>query len=105
MRSFVLSAEAFQDIDEIWEFIAGDNPDAADRMRDQLFEAFRKLARRPLMGRFRPELTSRQVRFWPVNPYLVIYDARVQPIEVVRVVHGARDLGRLLRRETRTPSA
>ena len=40
MKDYRLSPQAYQDIDEIWEFIARDNLDAADRVRDRIFEAF-----------------------------------------------------------------
>ncbi len=40
MKGFRLSPQAYQDTDEIWEFIALDNLDAADRVRDKIFEAF-----------------------------------------------------------------
>lgn len=44
MSDFRLSPHAFQDIDSIWEYIAQDNLDAADRLRDEFFDAFEKLA-------------------------------------------------------------
>jgi plasmid stabilization system protein ParE len=40
MKGFWLSPQAYQDIDKIWEFISQKNLDAADRVRDRIFEAF-----------------------------------------------------------------
>ena len=48
MTGYILHLEAYADIDEIWEFIAQDNLDAADRIRDEIFEAIRHLVPSPV---------------------------------------------------------
>ena len=48
------------------------------------------------MGHTRDDLTSRPVRYWAVRSYMVVYKPDGRPLEIVRVVHGARDLPRLL---------
>jgi plasmid stabilization system protein ParE len=50
------------------------------------------LAKRPQLGHVRDDLGVPSLRFWPVGSYLVIYLAVRQPIEIVAVVHGARDM-------------
>ena len=50
MSGYVLGGDAEQDLDEIWEYIAEDSVDAADRLMAKLFEAFEELARSPRMG-------------------------------------------------------
>jgi plasmid stabilization system protein ParE len=50
MNRYVLSVDAEFDLDEIWEYIAHDNLDAADRWIVKLFDAFDSLARTPKMG-------------------------------------------------------
>jgi toxin ParE1/3/4 len=47
------SPEAENDLDEIWWYIAQDNPDSADKLLDEIDEASRKLARFTNMGRNR----------------------------------------------------
>ncbi|MBK9778004.1 MAG: hypothetical protein IPP62_16870 [bacterium] len=42
------------------------------------------------------DLTSRPVRFFPVYSYLVVYSANARPIEIVRVLGGAQDVGAIL---------
>jgi antitoxin ParD1/3/4/toxin ParE1/3/4 len=96
MSSFKLSPQAFRDIDEIWEFIAGDNLDAADRVRDEIFSACEKLAEMPGMGHQREDLADEPLRFWGVYSYLIIYRPDSRPLEIVRVLHGARDIPTLL---------
>ena len=96
MKGFRLSPQAYQDTDEIWEFIALDNLDAADRVRDKIFEAFEKLAEMPGMGHLRENLAEEPLRFWPVYSCLIIYRPDSRPLEIVRVLHGARDVRNLL---------
>lgn len=91
-RGFVLSPLARRDLIDIWEHIALDNIDAADRLVDELEEAMKQLASMPEMGHFRDELADRSHRFWPVAKYLVVYHHATKPLEVVRVLHGARDV-------------
>jgi plasmid stabilization system protein ParE len=96
MSDFRLSPQAFRDIDEIWEFIADDNLDAADRVRDEIFAACGKLAETPGMGHLREDLADEPLRFWRVHSYLIIYRPASRPLEIVRVLHGARDIATIL---------
>lgn len=92
MREYVLSAAAELDLDTVWEYIAEDNVDAADRWIDKLFDAFEALAQVPGMGHKREDLTSFPVLFWPVGAYLIIYRTQSQWIEIVALTQGARDI-------------
>ncbi len=96
MGGFKLSPEALSDIEEIWEFISNDNLDAADRVRDEIFNACDKLADVPGMGHLRTDLAQEPLRFFPVYSYLIIYRPDAKPLEIVRVLHGARDVAQLL---------
>ena len=96
MSSFKLSPEAFQDIEGIWDFIAEDNVDAADRVREEIFSACEMLAAVPGMGHLRQDLADEPLRFWPVYSYPINYRPEVTPLEIVRVLHGARDVKHLL---------
>jgi len=98
MRGYALGADADHDLDDIWEYIAEDSGDAADRLMTKLFGAFEELARTPGMGHKRADLTQLPVLFWPVGNYLVIYRAEGTPIEVVAIAHGKRDIPEFLRR-------
>ena len=92
-----LTPSAQQDVDQIADFIAADNVDAALRVLDALEEAFRQLAERPGMGHTRADLTARPVKFWGVYSYLIVYDQASSPLTVVAVLHGARDVEDLLK--------
>ena len=97
MNGYRLSLDAAQDLDDIWEFIAGeylDNIDTADRFIDRLEESLHRLVDNPFMGRERPDLAA-DVRSLVVDNYLIIYRPAALGIDVVRIVRGSRDLSRL----------
>jgi plasmid stabilization system protein ParE len=97
MSSYVLGSDADLDLDEIWDHIARDSIDAADRWIGKLFDAFEILGRTPGIGHRREDLTQYPVRFWPVGSYLIIYRAERSPIEIVAVTQGSRDIPTFLR--------
>src|SRR5437588_12825182 len=90
MTGYTLHLEAYADIDEIWEFIAQDNLDAADRVRDEIFEAIRRLVPFPRQGHRRADLTSRRLRFQIVRDYLIAYAPDAVPLLVVAILDGRR---------------
>jgi toxin ParE1/3/4 len=85
------TARAELDLEEIWFFIAQDDPAAADRLLDTFEEKLRLLAGNPQMGPARPDIAP-ELRYLPVGNYLFLYRLIDGGIELVRVVHGARDL-------------
>lgn len=83
--------QAAADILEIWAYIAEDSPDAADRWVDGLDQKFALWATQPLIGRVRDELAP-NLRCMPIGRYVVFYMPLPDGIDVVRVLHGARDV-------------
>ena len=90
MTGYVFHPEAYADLEDIWEFIADDNLDAADRVREEIHEAIRGLVPFPHQGHKRPDLTSRPLRFQTVRDYLIAYAPDKHPLLVVAVLHGRR---------------
>lgn len=97
MAEHFYSPEARLDLLEIWEHIAQDNLDAADRVEQEIKQAVSMLARNPELGHLRRDLTSKPVRFWPIYSCLIIYDPVTQPLEIVRILSGYRDVAALLK--------
>lgn len=91
MKRFKLSPEAARDIREIWAYIAEDSIKAARRVRLLIFDACQRIAGNPGIGHRREDLTDKPVLFWPVGSYLIIYNPARKPVEIVRVVRGARN--------------
>jgi len=101
VTGYILGAAVEFDLDEIWEYIAADNIDAADRWIGKLFDAFEAVGQTPGMGHRREDLTRYPVLFWPVGAYLIIYRAERRPIEIVAVTQGSRDIPAFLNRRIR----
>ena len=97
MSRFVLTVDAKADLKEIREFIAKDDPAAAERQLMRFRQAFRRLAKFPRIGHRREDVTSSEaVLFLPVGSYVVVYRPEPKPLMIVRVLHGSRDLAALL---------
>ncbi len=96
MAAFSLTARAEEDLIDIWTYIAVDNPAAADRVLDRIDAVFGRLAANPQLGPARPDLAE-GLRCAVSGRYLVLYHPVGHAVEIVRVVHGARDLPGLFR--------
>jgi len=83
--------QAETDLEEIWLFIAADNITAADRLLDRIGSLFEMLAENPAAGRQRPEL-GMSIRSFAVGNYIIFYEALPNGADIVRVLHGARDV-------------
>ena len=85
------TAQAEEDLIEIWIYIAQDNIQAADRLLDEFEDKFFLLGEQPRLGPKRPDIAP-ELRYFPVGSYLILYREISGGIEIVRVVHGARRL-------------
>lgn len=95
MAVVLRTARAEDDLVDLWLYVAADNPDAADRLLEEIDRKCVLLAGNPLLGRARPDIAP-EFRYFPVGNYLILYRALSNGVEVVRVVHGARRLDGLL---------
>lgn len=95
---YALTETAAADLEEIWAYIAEDSLDAADRVLGELLAECERIAIDPAIGHAREDLvSSRPMKFWRLYRYLIIYRVDRAPIEILAIVHGARDLASLLR--------
>ena len=91
-KPFVLTPTAKADLLFILLDLSEDSLDAAHVLRKRLYDGFHTLGRSPGIGHYHEELLSRKYRFWNLYPYVVVYAWEATPIQVVGIVHGARDL-------------
>ena len=96
MSRYDLAEAARRDLFEIEDYISRDDPNASRRVVSTLFEAFDRIAEMPWIGRRRDDVKVDRYRFFPVRPYIVVYDPTRTPLVIVRVVHGHRDMPRLI---------
>ncbi len=73
MAEYILSEDVYQDLEDIWEYIAQSSTEAARRWTTELLNTFEAIAKAPGVGHKRTDLTAFKVLFFPVDQYLIIY--------------------------------
>ena len=99
MSAYRFTPKASSDLFAIWAFRARDNLEAANRVEQAVYLACELIAASPLAGSVREDLTARPVRFWLAQPYtnyLIVYDPKTSPVQIIRILHGARNLPTIL---------
>lgn len=91
MTGYDFHPEADLDLDEIWDFIARDDPAAADSVTEDIVAAIEALVSAPQMGHRRTDLTSQPLRFWSVRGFLIAYAPDEKPLWIIAVIHGSRN--------------
>jgi toxin ParE1/3/4 len=92
MSGYAFHPDTFADLDEIWEHIAQDNIDAADRVLADIHTVVRTLAASPHIGHQRRDLTALPLRFHVArNQYLIAYAPDEKPVWVLGIFHGRRN--------------
>ncbi len=97
MNRISLSQLAQTDLESVWNYSGVEkySPVAARGQIERIYEAFSFLADNALMGESRPDLRS-DLRCFSTGNYVIFYVVVSDGIEVERVVHGSRDVGKLL---------
>jgi toxin ParE1/3/4 len=96
MSRYKLVPEVRGDLMEIYRYIARNNPVAAGRLRDLFYDKFEFLAKHARIGQMRDDLAE-GVRAFPVGNYVILFRAVEDGIEIIQVVHGARDINAIFR--------
>jgi plasmid stabilization system protein ParE len=97
VKPYLVAPEAEDDLRQIWRYLLGEAGLAiANRIQGELVDAFESLADVPGNGHKRTDLASREVLFFSVYQYMIVY-RRGELVEIVAVLHGKRDLRRLLK--------
>lgn len=103
-KTYRLSNQALQDLHDITDHIAADNPSAADRVLDTLLASFELLGENPQAGTLRNDLRPSIRMFVPGPPagsYVIFYYPISNGIEVSDVIHAKRDWQALFLRKDR----
>lgn len=101
MPGVVYLPAAKADLKQIWKYVAerSGSYDVADKLLDSLDDAAQAYAQQPDLGELRPDL-ARDLRSFRVGRYVALYLPRTDGIEVVQIIHGARDIPAHFRRRT-----
>ena len=79
---------ALQDLRHLHEYIAEDNPSAANRMVTRIQDATQRLKKHPQMGRPGRVQGTREL-FIAGSPYIVVYILGDSEIQIVAIIHSA----------------
>jgi antitoxin ParD1/3/4/toxin ParE1/3/4 len=94
---YKLTAEAQSDLDAIAEYISDEaSIERAIKVLADIRRAFLQLSEMPGMGHFRLDLLDDRFKFWTVFSYVIVYRWNADPLQIMAVMHGARDLGAFL---------
>ena len=98
MSRYVLAPAAARDLAQIWRYVRKESSEeTADRVEALIRQKLSALALAPGIGHRRSDLTSHAVRFFPVYSYLIVYRETTESLQVVAILHGARDVAEVLR--------
>ena len=96
-RRYKLAPEAVRDLLDIWRYLKKEaGQETADRVEFVIRSKFVYLANFPGAGHWRRDLTSAEVRFFPVYSYLIVYRPETKPLEIVSILHASRDVAGIL---------
>jgi len=92
MARAILSIPSKNDLALLVEYIGKDNPAAALGVLDAIDERLGLIAENPMIGSTRDYLAP-GLRVFPVSSYMIYYRLVEEDVEIVRILHGARDAG------------
>jgi plasmid stabilization system protein ParE len=79
-------------LDALYAYISQDSPEYARRMVDRLTRRSQQIAEFLFSGRRVPEYDVDQIREVIEDPFRIIYYIKADQIDVLAVIHGARDV-------------
>jgi antitoxin ParD1/3/4/toxin ParE1/3/4 len=93
-----LSSAARLDLLQIWNYLAeAASISVADKVLADIELAIRDVAELPGRGHKRPDLTKRNILFYLVHSYFVVYRPGQEPLHLIRIVHTKRNVKDLLK--------
>ena len=94
---YLLATQAARDLVQIWRYAKREaSQELADRVESAIRTKCVYLANFPGAGHWRHDLTPANVRFFSVYSYLIVYRPESEPLQVVTILHGSRDVAGIL---------
>ncbi|MGH9622238.1 MAG: type II toxin-antitoxin system RelE/ParE family toxin [Bryobacteraceae bacterium] len=97
MAGYLLTRRARRDILEIWQYIARDSEQSADKFLSKLIDRFSMLGQNPRAGRQRDDIRP-GIRGFPFGDYEILYRIGAPGVRISDIIHGRRDLSKMRRR-------
>jgi plasmid stabilization system protein ParE len=99
VASYRLSRPALHDLEEIATYLTREtSTEVSERIEAKLFDAFADLTRLRVLGHRRLDVRRKDLLFYVVDPYLIAFRREERGnVMIVRVLHGRRDVGSILR--------
>jgi antitoxin ParD1/3/4 len=95
---YVLAPEAALDLVQIWRYIKKESSiEIADHVELVILDKVVFLTEWPSGGHWRKDLTDEAVKFFSVFSYLIVYRPDTNPLQVVSILHGRRDVEQILK--------
>jgi toxin ParE1/3/4 len=89
------TVRARRDLIDLWLLVREADPAAANRLLQRIEARIEILRRFPQAGRHRREIAP-DARVLVESPYLILYRLIPEGVQIVRVLHGARRIGRTM---------
>ena len=97
MSGYVVTPEANADLLRVWLYIARDSEDVADRVQAEFYDKFASLSEHPGQGHRRTDYMKADVLFFPIYSFMIAYRPGTDPLQILAVVHGAREVKKVLK--------
>ena len=97
MRTVKVAATAEEDLKGIWAYVAQHNEEAASKLIKEITGKFAVLSDYPQMGREQHKLLV-NLRSVAVKGYIIFYQPLENGVEILRVLHGSRDVESIFER-------
>src|SRR5260370_20779408 len=100
MSGYILAPTAQEDLVEIRDYYQQEASYGIERhLLAEFVDAFRTIAKTPGIGHRREDLAeNRPVLFWRMRDYLIVYRAATDPVEIVTIARGSRDIVTIITR-------
>ena len=102
MPRIKIAETAGDDLEDIWEHVAQSNPEAARKLIKEITGKFKLLRDHPHIGREEKRLLG-TLRGFPISSYIIFYKPFDNGVEILRILHAARDIEKILGRFIDSP--
>lgn len=88
----IVAPSAEKDIDDILDYLVAESPPAARQFLDRIEHASVRLGEHPFLGPASQRPQREGLRKLSLEPYVVFYRVTLERVEIIRVLHAARNL-------------